>query len=178
MTGIVVSEFKGDLYVFSDGMVTQDDFIVTTEYNKINRWDDCNILAICGDLDLFVPIMDLFFADKLTHNDLKELVGDASVVWVTNNNVAIIDLNMTKDGVTEKSIQANGICNYKIESLPLFLGSGTHVLAAAYEALECQKARTKKAYLNKVKKAYKAACSRINSMGELRQIESIKRIKD
>ncbi len=57
-------------------------------------------------------------------------------------------------------------------------GSGTECLSSAYEALKIKKSKTEKEYLKAMKKAFKAAASRMSSMGPLRQTESIKLIQD
>lgn len=189
MTGIVVDKFKDQLYVFADGRVTEDDFVFTDHDDKITKVDDENIFTMCGESVIIDQCIDLFMEGKLDAESVKKVTGEGVVVWLSTDNVKTIDVENKSISLIERArrkdeadgkvnVNNNGMSTYKHQCLPMFFGSGKKSLSGAYFALDCHKAPDEKTYISRMRKAYKAASTLVNSMGPLKQIESIRISKD
>ncbi len=180
MTGIVVDLFKGSLYVFADGRLTGNEqgYIFSDSDDKIRKLDAHTIITNCGDSHLLDRVSDLICANKVEQEYANAIKGEGTVIIVTLENITTLDFE-TLGAESEKETEyKTNICTYKHSVLPLMFGSGTECLSSAYEALKIKKSKTEKEYLKAMKKAFKAAASRMSSMGPLRQTESIKLIQD
>lgn len=188
MTGIVVDKYKDALYMFADGRVTEDDFIFTDHDDKIIKVDENNLFTMCGESVIIDQCLDLFMDGKLDTDSVNRITGEGVVVWLNAENVKTIDVENKNISLNEKSkrdnedtklnVGNNGISTYKHQCLPMFFGSGKRSLSGAYFALECHKSPDEKTYISRMRKAYKAASTRVTSVGPLKQFETIRLTKD
>ena len=181
MTGIVVDKFQDTIYMFADGRLTGSDhgWIYSETDDKIHKLDEETLITNCGEAHLIDAVEHLIMEAKMDQESLNAIHGDGTVVIASFENIKTIDfevLNADVDG-KETTYSAKS-ATYKHTACPMFFGSGMECLSAAYAALDMKACKTEKEYLSKMRKIFKAASSRMSSMGPLRQTETIRLPKD
>lgn len=166
MTGIIVDKFKDELFIFADGQVGGQHFILTHNDKKIIKVDEGNMFTMCGDACAIDLVMELFHTNQLTFDKVKDMQCEATVIWANKNVIKLVDFEK-EENVT------GGISTFKHEALPMFFGSGSAALSGGYYAV-LKKFKKREDYIQAMKLVFKAASNRTPTMGELNQVESIK----
>ncbi len=181
MTGICVDKFKDTIYMFADGRLTGNDhgWVFSDTDDKIRKLDEETLITNCGESHLIDSCEQLLLEAKLDQEHLNMVKGDGTVVLAHPDTITTIDFSVVNEDLEGKeTIFRADISTFKTAACPMFFGSGMECLSAAYTALDIKDSKTEKEYLLKVKKMFKAASSRMSSMGPLRQTETIKVSKE
>jgi hypothetical protein len=180
MTGIVIDKFMDTVFVFADGRLTGNDhgWIYSDTDDKIRKLDEETIITNCGEAHLIDSCETLILEGNFEQEHLNKVKGDGSVIIATSDHIKTIDFAIFNEDSEKETVYRANLSTYKHSALPMFFGSGMECLSSAYAALDMKDCKTEKEYLSKMKKVFKAACSRMSSMGPLRQTESIKLSKD
>lgn len=165
MTTLLVDEFQGNFYLFSDGVVTQGCNIISREYVKSVELPDGRIVAFCGIVGSLSIAVELVATGKMHESSYNLFQGNCTVLILNDVFLEMHDIyNHEKDGVRANT-GYSGI--YTKDSFPLFYGSGRDHMTGAYFALLKDKPETEHEYLELVERAFKAHAERITNAGEL-----------
>lgn len=168
MTGLVVDVFNNEVFIFADGRVTDDDFVFTDTYKKIVKLNSNSMIAMCGDVSLLDNFVNLVKYNEHTEENLNKIKDTGSIIFATNSEVVVFDFDKKADIVEHWSI------SYDFTMLPIFLGSGERSLSGAYYAIEPRMTSTRRDYIENMRRVFKSAATRVISMGQLYQVESLK----
>lgn len=172
MTGIVIDSFGKDIFVFADGRLTSGDEIFTETYSKVVKLANGEVLVFCGDVPVFDIMINHITNGTDTHENLSQIKQDSTVVWVSDGKIVEYDFDShDNNGVVTWNYNTT---TFTPEVFPLFFGSGTRGLTAAYYALNPKSTNSKAIYLDEMRKVFDAASKRLTSMGPLYMYETVK----
>lgn len=173
MTALLIDEFKGEQFVFSDGITMTGDLmrIVSRKSEKSSYHHDKTVISVaCGSAALSQECRALIDQDiPLTPDNIKTK-GDGQVLIVEQGRLETVNIwhDDDKDAINTSRV------TYILKNEPHFSGSGGDFMAGAYYALEPRKAKSRDAYIKLIKKVFKAATQYTGTMTEVTHIKTIK----
>lgn len=176
MTALLVDQFKGETFVFSDGIAMTGDLvtIVSTNCEKsVYNKDKSKISAGCGDIAVIQEVNGLVDADTEVSSELLKTKGSATVLVADIDKLTTLYINY--DDRRDKLDVAKNF--YILKDGAHFHGSGGPFLRAAWFALEPRKSKTKKEYLDKIRKCFKVGTKCTGTITELKHVKTISRGK-
>lgn len=165
MTTILIDEFQGNFYVFSDGVISRGNTVVTRDFVKSHVLEDGRIIVSCGIVGSVDIAMEILKTDQLNESHYSQFQGNCTLLIVSSEYVEMHVVNSTDVNGIRYNSGYTGY--YTKDSFPLFHGSGCDFLMGAYFALLRDKPDNEHDYLELVGLAFKAHCERLTDAGEL-----------